>query len=80
MGPASAPSQSPDPAGLRTQTGPHRKEPSVSLQIRRVQYYTANVADRIGSAYEVLSELAWPKEPQKLFVNYCCLQSRWVLV
>jgi hypothetical protein len=30
----------------------------VSLQIRRVKYYTANVADRIGSAYQVLSELA----------------------
>jgi hypothetical protein len=30
----------------------------VSLQIRRVRYYTANVADRIGSAYQVLSELA----------------------
>ena len=30
----------------------------MSLQIRRVKYYTANVADRIGSAYEVLSELA----------------------
>ena len=30
----------------------------MSLQIRRVTYYTANVADRIGSAYQVLSELA----------------------
>jgi len=30
----------------------------VSLKIRRVKYYTANVADRIGTAYEVLSELA----------------------
>ena len=30
----------------------------MSLQIRRVEYYTANVADRIGSAYQVLSELA----------------------
>ena len=30
----------------------------MSLNIRRVQYYTANVTDRIGSAYEVLSELA----------------------
>ena len=30
----------------------------MSLQIRRVRYYTANVADRIGSAYQVLSELA----------------------
>ena len=58
MGPASAPRQSPAPEGLRTQTGPHRKEPSVSLHIRRVKYYTANVADRIGSAYQVLSELA----------------------
>jgi len=33
----------------------------VSLQIRRVQYYTANVTDRIGSAYQVLSELAKSK-------------------
>ena len=30
----------------------------MSLKIRRVKYYTANVADRIGTAYEVLSELA----------------------
>ena len=30
----------------------------MSLQIRRVQYYTANVADRIGSAYQILSDLA----------------------
>jgi predicted amino acid-binding ACT domain protein len=30
----------------------------VSVQIRRVRYYTANVADRPGSAYEVLHELA----------------------
>ena len=30
----------------------------MSIQIRRVHYYTANVADRPGSAYEVLRELA----------------------
>ncbi len=29
----------------------------MALEIRRVQYYTANVADRVGSAYEVLHEL-----------------------
>jgi len=30
----------------------------VSLKIRRVRYYTASVANRVGSAYEVLQEMA----------------------
>ena len=39
----------------------------MSVQIRRIQYYTANVADRIGSAYQVLEELANAKVDLEAF-------------